>query len=85
MSPEATKRGGRVFMIDEPKSGSNIPGANMEELYQQRTLRDESSFRIVKVYYDPREVELELLKHGFKKDSSMIGKAFFYLCLSRGN
>lgn len=81
----ATKPGGRVFMIDEPKSDSNISGSNMEELYQQRTLRDGSSFRIVKVYYDPKTIELELLKHGFKKDSSMIGKAFFCLCVSRGN
>lgn len=80
----ATKPGGRVFMIDEPRSDSNISGSNTEGLYQQRTLHDGSSFRIVKVYYDPREVEMELLKQGFKKHSSMIGRAFFSLCVSRG-
>lgn len=79
----ATKPGGRVFMIDEPKSERNISGVNVEGLYQQRTLRDGRSFRIVKVYYDPQEIELELLKQGFKKDSSMIGKSFFYSCVSR--
>lgn len=79
----ATKPGGRVFMIDEPKSDRNISGANVEGVYQQRMLRDGRSFRIVKVYYAPQEIELELLKQGFKKDSSIIGKSFFYLCLTR--
>jgi hypothetical protein len=35
---------------------------NVEGLYQQRTLRDGRTFRIVKVYYDPQEIELELLQ-----------------------
>ena len=79
----ATKPGGRVFLIDEPKSVQNISGPNVAGLYQQRTLNDGRSFQIVKVYYHPQELERELLKQGFKKDSSLIGKAFFYLCLSR--
>jgi ubiquinone/menaquinone biosynthesis C-methylase UbiE len=79
----ATKPGGRVFIVDEPKSDGNISGANVGGLYQQRTLHDGSSFRIVKVYYDPQEIEQELLGQGFKKDSSMIGKTFFSLCVSR--
>ena len=79
----ATKPGGRVFMVDEPKSDSNISGPNTEDLYQQRTLNDGRSFRIVKVYYEPQEIERELEKHDFKKESSMIGRTFFYLCLSR--
>lgn len=80
---QATKPGGRVFMIDEPKSDKNISGPNDEGLYQQRTLHDGRSYRIVKVYYDPHEIELELLKQGLNKDSSMIGNSFFYLCVSR--
>jgi demethylmenaquinone methyltransferase/2-methoxy-6-polyprenyl-1,4-benzoquinol methylase len=79
----ATKPGGRVFIVDEPKSDSNISGPNTEELYQERTLNDGRSFRIVKVYYDPQEIERELENQGFKKESSMIGRTFFYLCLSR--
>lgn len=79
----ATKPGGRVFMVDEPKSDRNISGPNTENLYQERTLNDGRSFRIVKVYYDPREVERELEKQGFKKESSMIRRTFFYVCLSR--
>jgi demethylmenaquinone methyltransferase/2-methoxy-6-polyprenyl-1,4-benzoquinol methylase len=79
----ATKPGGRVFIVDEPESKNNISGANVEGLYQQRTLEDGRSFRIVKVYYDPGEVERKLQKHGFRKESSMVGKSFFHLCLSR--
>ena len=76
----ATKPGGRVFIVDEPKSDSNISGPNVKGLYQQRTLHDGRSFRIVKAYYDPRDIEQELLKRGFQKDSIMIGKSFFSLC-----
>jgi demethylmenaquinone methyltransferase/2-methoxy-6-polyprenyl-1,4-benzoquinol methylase len=79
----ATKPGGRVFIVDEPKSENNISGPNLEGLYQQRMLSDGRSFRIVKVYYDPQEIERELEKQGFEKESSMIGKSFFTLCLSR--
>jgi ubiquinone/menaquinone biosynthesis C-methylase UbiE len=76
----ATRPGGRVFLIDEPKSANNISGPNIEGLYQQRTLNDGRSFRIVKVYYDPQEIESELGKQGFLKEAAMIGKTFFYLC-----
>jgi 2-polyprenyl-3-methyl-5-hydroxy-6-metoxy-1,4-benzoquinol methylase len=79
----ATKPGGQVFLIDEPKSDQNISGLNVGGLYQQRTLNDGRSFQIVKVYYHPQELERELLKQGLKKDSSLNGKVFFYLCLSR--
>jgi demethylmenaquinone methyltransferase/2-methoxy-6-polyprenyl-1,4-benzoquinol methylase len=79
----ATKPGGRVFIVDEPKSESNISGSNIEGIYQQRTLEDGRSFRIVKVYYDPQEIERELAKRGFKKESSMVGKTFFNSCLLR--
>jgi ubiquinone/menaquinone biosynthesis C-methylase UbiE len=79
----ATKPGGRAFIIDEPKSDSNISGPNVKGLYQQRTLRDGRSFQIVKAYYDPRKIERDLLKRGFQNDSIMIGKSFFYLCAAR--
>ena len=77
-----TKPGGRIFMIDEPRSEGNISGSNIDGMYQQRTVRDGSSFRIVKVYYDPEEIESEFQKRGCQKDSSVIGRAFFYLCVS---
>jgi demethylmenaquinone methyltransferase/2-methoxy-6-polyprenyl-1,4-benzoquinol methylase len=77
-----TKPGGRVFIVDEPRSDSNISGPNIEDLYQERTLNDGRTFRIVKVYHDPQEIARELEKQGFKKESSMIGRIFFYLCLA---
>lgn len=79
----ATKPGGRVFIIDEPMSESNISGANVDGLFQQRSLENGSSYRIVKVYYDPLEIELEFLKQGFKEESAMFGRAFFYLCTTK--
>jgi len=79
----ATKPGGRVFLVDEPKSDRNISGPNVDGVYQQRTLRDGSSFQIVKVYYDPHEIERNFLELGFKKDSSVLGRVFFSLCLQR--
>lgn len=81
----ATKPGGRVFMIDEPEAESNISGPNLEGSYQQRTLEDGRSFRIVKVYYEPREIERELMEQGFQLDSQMIGRVFFCLNLSRAS
>jgi len=69
-------------MVDEPRSKRNISGPNLEGQYQQRTLKNGQTFRIVKVYYDPQEIERELVKQGFKKDSAMIGGSFFYLCAS---
>lgn len=79
----ATKPGGRVFIIDEPKSDKNISGANVDGLYQQRSLDNGSSYRIVKVYYDPMEIELAFLEKGFFKESITVGKSFFSLCTSK--
>jgi hypothetical protein len=61
----------------------NISGPNVDGVYQQRTLNDGRTFQIVKVYYDPQEIERKFLEMGFKKDSSMIGRVFFSVCLQR--
>jgi hypothetical protein len=44
---------------------------------------EENVKSIVKIYYDPHEIEWELEKQGFKEESSMIGRTFSYLCASR--
>lgn len=79
----ATRPGGRVFIVDEPQSDRNISGPNVDGVYQQRTLNDGRSFQIVKVYYDPQEIERHFLGQGFKQDSSVLGSVFFSLCLQR--
>ena len=79
----ATKPGGRIFIVDEPKIDSNISGSNEAGLFQHRVLSDGRSFQIIKVYYDPKEIEQELLRQGFKSDSTLIGRSFFSLNLSR--
>lgn len=79
----ATKIGGSVFIVDEPKGGRNLSGANQGDQYQQRTLRDGRTFQIIKVYYDPHDIQRELRQRGFQDRVAMIGDAFFYLCSTR--
>jgi SAM-dependent methyltransferase len=75
----ATKPGGHVFIVDEPKTGQRFSGENFEGVYQQRSVQDGRTFQIVKVYYDPQEIESELQKHGFQRAKCVVGKTFFYL------
>ncbi|MBK8023689.1 MAG: metallophosphoesterase family protein [Chloroflexi bacterium] len=79
----ATKAGGRVFIVDEPKGGIQLSGENEEGQYQQRTLQNGRTFEIVKVYYDPDDVIRELETVGFQRESSMNGRAFFHVCARR--
>jgi hypothetical protein len=79
----ATRIGGRVFIIDEPKEGRHLSGVNEEGMYQLRTLRDGSTFQIVKVYYFPQEIRKALQICGFQTETSMTGDNFFHLCATR--
>jgi ubiquinone/menaquinone biosynthesis C-methylase UbiE len=79
----ATRIGGRVFIIDEPKEGRHLSGANEEGMYQRRTLRDGSTFQIVKVYYSPQEIRKALQTCGFQAHTSITGDDFFHLCATR--
>ncbi|MDK3157348.1 metallophosphoesterase family protein [Kamptonema cortianum] len=79
----ATKTGGRVFIVDEPKGGIRLSGVNEQDVYQQRTLQDGRSFEIVKIYYDPHQLQEELRKCGFQIEAVMVGNAFFYLSALR--
>lgn len=79
----AVKVGGRVFIVDEPQGGRQLSGENKAGMYQSRTLHDGRTFNIVKVYYDPDDVQAALTKRGFDHFTSMQGNFFFYLCGTR--
>jgi hypothetical protein len=74
----ATRPGGRVFIVDEPASGSHLSGA-AEADNQTRTLDDGRSFQIVKVYYDPAAIQELLRQRGFTSFEMVVGEYFFYL------
>lgn len=80
---QSTKTGGRDFIVDEPKGGIQLSGANEGGVYQQRTLQDGRNFEIVKVYYDPHHIQAELQECGFQIEAIMAGSAFFYLSAVR--
>jgi hypothetical protein len=82
---EAVRPGGRVFIVDEPEGGMQLSGENEEGMYQSRTLHDGSTFQIVKVYYNPNDIQAALQKRGFQNFTSMIGECFFYLSGKRGD
>jgi ubiquinone/menaquinone biosynthesis C-methylase UbiE len=79
----AVKVGGRVFVVDEPHGGQQVSGANEDGMYQSRTLHDGCTFNIVKVYYNPTDIQAALAKRGFDQFTLMKGNFFFYLCGTR--
>ena len=57
----ALKPGGRVFVLDEPAGG---PYPALETEFQQRQLNDGRRFTIVKLYYEPDELDAETGRAG---------------------
>ena len=75
--------GGQVFIVDEPGGGQEASGPVQDGMYQQRSLLDGRVFHIVKVYYDPGEVQLRLLRRGFIPGKLETGDYFFHLLAKR--
>jgi len=65
---------GRVFLIDNavPRSDPDHSGIS------ERTLADGREFRIVKVFYEPRELEARLAGIGWDVHAATTGPAFLY-------
>lgn len=74
----AVRPGGRVFIVDEPAGGSRLSGGT-EADRQTRTLHDGRRFQIVKVYFDPLDIQEQLRQRGFDQFESRVGDYFFYL------
>ena len=75
----AVRPGGRVFIVDEPEGGYQLSGPSEAGMLQHRSVEDGRKFRIVKVYYDPAEIALELQERGFEPSGMMAGGYFFFL------
>jgi ubiquinone/menaquinone biosynthesis C-methylase UbiE len=75
----SVRPGGRLFIVDEPNSNSPLSGENEGGQFQNRTLHDGREFRIVKVYYDPTEIQSALAERGFRDFTSARGQYFFHL------
>lgn len=75
----AIRPGGRIFIVDEPAGGNQLSGPSEAGIYQQRTVEDGREFRIVKVYYDPAEIQHQLRERELEPVAMMAGDYFFYL------
>jgi ubiquinone/menaquinone biosynthesis C-methylase UbiE len=75
--------GGRVFLVDEPRGGREISGPSFEGLYQERTLSDGRTFRIVKVYHDPEDIQRRLALRGLGPVELHVGECYFRLISAR--
>jgi 2-polyprenyl-3-methyl-5-hydroxy-6-metoxy-1,4-benzoquinol methylase len=81
---KAVKPGGRLFIADEPGGGKQLSGPAENNLEQTRTTLNGNSFRIIKVYHDPKTLKKILTKLGFKDIQIWTGDFFFYLTGVRG-
>lgn len=79
----AVRPGGQVFCVDEPAgTRAAFPTAGDGDR-QARRLADGREFTIVKVYYDPRELETRLAQRGFTAIQVTRGDYFFRLTATR--
>jgi 2-polyprenyl-3-methyl-5-hydroxy-6-metoxy-1,4-benzoquinol methylase len=80
---EAVLPGARVMIIDEHAAGRQVSGPTEGEIFQTRTLRDGSTYRIIKVYYDPKDIAAKLKERGFTDFNIFEGDCFFSLIATR--
>lgn len=77
----ALKPGGVVFLVDSQRSSQKRKGASpwpLEGHVQQRELRDGSQHKIVKIYYQPDELQAKLAEHGFQATVTATENYFIY-------
>lgn len=81
----AVAPGGNVFIVDEPAGGRQISGPTQDGVYQRRILQDGRVFNIIKVYYDPVDIQRRLQQRGFEPTGLQIGESFFHLIGTQGH
>ncbi len=78
----ATKKGGRVFMIDsqsDPTSSANNHAAyDPDDIYHTRKLNDGREYKIVKVFYEADALQQKLAEHGFEAQVKSTGRYFWW-------
>lgn len=78
----AVKPGGKFFMVDSRRQ--ELTGAKgrtmhtIDEIYHIRQLNDGQRFKIVKIYYDPDELEKHFARAGFKVTASFTENFFIF-------
>ncbi|MEH1901077.1 MAG: class I SAM-dependent methyltransferase [Nostoc sp.] len=79
---QSVRLGGQVFMIDssfEPTSTANDHILKDDgNIYQTRKLNDGQEFQIVKIFYQPDELQVQLNKTGFQADVKVTDNYFIY-------
>ncbi len=75
----AVKPGGRIFIADEPDSGKQLSGPVENDMEQTRTLHNGDTYRIVKVYHAPQNLQDQLEALGFTDIDLWVGDFFFWL------
>lgn len=79
---KATKKGGRVFMIDslpDPTSTANNHAPyETDEVYHTRKLNDGREYKIVKVFYEADVLQQKLAEHGFEAQVKSTGRYFWW-------
>ena len=77
----ALKPGGRLFFVDSQRVDAANPHSETDELgddRQMRLLKDGRRFDIVKVYYDPAQLNSALRQHGFDIEVRATPTFFIY-------
>jgi demethylmenaquinone methyltransferase/2-methoxy-6-polyprenyl-1,4-benzoquinol methylase len=82
---QATTPGGHALIVDEPAGGRQLTGPARDGMYQTRTVEDGRTFNIVKVYYEPHEIQELLRQRGFVTTNMHVGEYFFHLICKRQN
>lgn len=77
----ATRKGGRIFIIDSrndytSRAKDHLP--EQDKIYQTRKLNDGKEFEIVKIYYQPDELQTLLVNAGFTADVRVTENYFIY-------
>lgn len=75
----AVKKGGHVFLVDEPRGTKNVLTSSTQGNRQARTLNDGRTFNIVKEYYAPDHVCAQLTRLGFGPIEIFHGDYFFWI------
>jgi demethylmenaquinone methyltransferase/2-methoxy-6-polyprenyl-1,4-benzoquinol methylase len=79
---QSVRAGGQIFMIDsrfEPTStANNHLLENDGNIYKNRKLNDGQEFRIVKIFYQPDELQEKLKQAGFQAEIKMTDNYFIY-------
>src|SRR5581483_7521723 len=78
----SVKTGGRLFIVDSVFESTSTARdhtlGEKQQNWQPRKLDDGREFKVVKVFYEPADLEMKLGEFGFKVEVRKSGKYFIY-------